>query len=83
MSQIYNGNTKRPKPKENQVGILGISAKEFRHFAGNSVECLWSRKEHCNGYTSMRPKKLPHLPSKNCRNFIKWFKEGHSWIIVP
>ena len=24
MSQIYNGNTKRPKPKENQLRILGI-----------------------------------------------------------
>ena len=25
MSQIYNGNTKRPKPKESHAGILGIS----------------------------------------------------------
>ena len=29
MSQIYNDNTKRPKPKENQLGILGISSREF------------------------------------------------------
>ena len=25
----YNDNTKRPKPKENQLGILGISSKKF------------------------------------------------------
>ena len=29
MSQIYNDNTKQPKPKENQLGILEISAREF------------------------------------------------------
>ena len=29
MIQIYNGNTKRPNPKENQLGILGISSREF------------------------------------------------------
>ena len=37
MSQIYNDNTKRPKSKENQLGILGISSREFTHFAGNSA----------------------------------------------
>ena len=47
MSQIYNGNTKRPKPKENQPGILGISSTEFTHFAGNSTEGIGSWKEHC------------------------------------
>ena len=36
MSQIYNDNTKRPKPKESQLGILGISSREFTHVAGNS-----------------------------------------------
>ena len=35
MSQIYNDNTKRPKPEENQLEILGISSREFMHFAGN------------------------------------------------
>ena len=44
MSQIYNENTKRPKPKENQLGILGIPSREFMHFAGNSVEGLGSRR---------------------------------------
>ena len=38
MGQVYNDSTKRPKPKENQLGILGIAAREFTHFAGNSVE---------------------------------------------
>ena len=47
MSQIYNDNTKRPKPKENQREILGISSKEFMHFAGNSAEGLGSRRQPC------------------------------------
>ena len=46
MSQIYKNNTKRPKMKENQLGILEISM-EFTHFAGNSAEALGSRKEQC------------------------------------
>ena len=43
MSQIYNDNIKRPKPNENQQGILGISSAEFTHFIGNSSEGLRSR----------------------------------------
>ena len=31
MSQIYNGNTKKPKLKENKLGILGISSREFMY----------------------------------------------------
>ena len=50
MSQIYNDNTKRPKPKENQLGILGISSREFTHFARNSAEGLGSRKKRCWDY---------------------------------
>ena len=42
MSQIYNDNTKRPKPKENQLGILGISSLELLH----SAEGLRSRREY-------------------------------------
>ena len=44
MSQIYNENTKMPKPKENQLRILGISFREFTHFAGNSAEGLGPRR---------------------------------------
>ena len=55
---------KRPKPKENQLGILEISTMEFTHFAGNSPEGLQSRREHCWDYVSVfenAPKKLLHL----------------------
>ena len=72
MSQIYNDNTRRPKPKENQLGILGISSREFKHFAGNSAEGLWSRRERCWDYLSVfenTPIKLPDLSTKSCRNF--------------
>ena len=64
MSQIYNDNTKRPKPKENQLGILGISSRGFTHFAGNSVEGLRSRRKHSWDYASVfenKPKKLIHF----------------------
>ena len=65
MSQIYNDNRKRPKPKENQLGILGISSREFMHFAGNLAEGLGSRRERCWDYISVfknMPKKLLSLP---------------------
>ena len=64
MSEIYNDNTKWPKPKENQLGILGISSREFTHFAGNSAEGLGSRRESSWGYVSIfenTPKKLQQL----------------------
>ena len=53
MSQIYNDNTKRPKPKENQLGILGISSKEFMHYVGNPAEGLGARRDRCWGYVSV------------------------------
>ena len=65
MSQIYNENTKRPKPKENQLGILGISSREFMHFAENSAESLGSEIECCWDYVSVfdnTPKKLLIFP---------------------
>ena len=61
MSQIYNDNTKRPKPKENQLGILGISSTEFIHSVGNSAEGLEFQREHCWGYVSI----FENTP-KNC-----------------
>ena len=85
MSQIYNDNTNRPKLKENQPGILGISSREFMHFAGNSAEGLGARREHCWGYISVfenTPKKLLHISPKSCRNFTQWFRERHSSSIV-
>ena len=85
MSQIYNDNTKRQKPKENQLGIFEISAKEFMHFAGNSAEGLRSTREHCWGYVSVyenTSKKLLHISPKSCHNFAFWFKEGLGWRTV-
>ena len=79
MSQIYNDNTKRPKSKENQLGILEVSSREFMHYVGNSAEGLWSRREHCWGYVSIfenTPKKLLHLFPKSCRNFTQWSGKG-------
>ena len=66
MSQIYN-NTKRPKPKENQQGILGIWFKEFTNFAGNSAEGLRSGESAAGAtYLSLRihPKSLYLSPLK-------------------
>ena len=84
MSQIYN-NTKRPKPKENQLGILEVSSMEFMHFAGNSAQGLGSRREHFRRHVSIfenTPKKLPHLSPKSCRSFTSWFREVCSRSIV-
>ena len=53
MSQTYNDNTKRPKQKENQLGILGISSREFTHSVGNSAEGLGSGRERCWDYVSI------------------------------
>ena len=50
---MYNGNTKRPKLKENQLGILGISSREFANYVGNLAEGLRCRREGCWGYVSM------------------------------
>ena len=72
MSQIYNNNTRRANPKENQLEILGISSREFTHFAVNSAEGLGSRREHCWDYVSVfenMPKKLLHPSPKSCPNF--------------
>ena len=72
MSQIYNNNTKRPKPKENQLEILGILFREFTHSVGNLAEGLGSMREPCWGCVSIfeyTPKKLPHLSPKTCLNF--------------
>ena len=69
MSQIYNDNTKKSKTKENQLGILGISARELMQFAGNSAKGLRSKRERdresAAGVTYLSMKTSP----KSCRNF--------------
>ena len=62
-SQRYSDNTKRPKPKENQLGILKIYAfcQKIQQRASGPGECCW-------GYISKNentPKQLPHLPPKS------------------
>ena len=72
MSQIYNDNTKRPKWKESQLGILGISFREFTHFAGNSAYDLGPKREHyCDNVSVFEnlPKKLLYLFPKSSHNF--------------
>ena len=44
---------KGPKPKENQLEILGISSREFKHYVGNSAEGFRSKRVHCWGYLSI------------------------------
>ena len=72
MSQIYNDNTERAKSKQNQLGILGISSREFKYFVGNSADGLGTKREHCCDNVSVfenLPKKLLHLSPKSCHNF--------------
>ena len=86
MSQIFNDNTNRPKSKENQLGISGISSRELMHFAGNSADDIGSKREHCSDNVSVfenPPKKLLHLSPKSCHNFTGWFRrEECSWSIA-
>ena len=85
MSQIYNDNTKRPKPNKNQQGILGISSGEFRHFAADSAS---GSGESAAGATylslSIYPKSCHTFPLKVAVTWLweGWFREGYSWGIV-
>ena len=51
---------------------LGISSREFMHFAADSAESLESRRKHCLGYISIfenTHKKLHQLSPKGYCNF--------------
>ena len=69
MGQTYNDKViiKRPKPKENQLGILGISPGEFTHSVGNSAEGLGSGRECCWGYISV----FENTPKSCCISPLK------------
>ena len=67
MSQTYNDNTKRPKPKENELGSLGISSREFTHSVGSSAEGLGSWREHCWGYVAI----FENTPKSCCISPLK------------
>ena len=58
MGQAYNDSTKRPKPKENQLGILRISTREFMHFARNSAYGLGSRRKRYWGYVNSKSSQI-------------------------
>ena len=76
MSQRYNDNTKRPKPKENQLGILKVM-----YFARRFSRGPWVQERallglhiylHLSTYVSIyvsvsenTSKKLPHCPPKS------------------
>ena len=67
MRQRYKDNTKRPKPKENQLEILKIyaSCQKIQQKTLGPGECCWC-------FVSIyekAPKKLSHLPTKSCHNF--------------
>ena len=73
MGQTYNGNTKRSKPKENQLEILGISSREFMHSVGNSAEDRRYGIERCWAYISIfenTPKVAASLPKKLTRLYL-------------
>ena len=67
MRQRYNNNTKRPKPKENQLEILKIYAicQKIQQKTLAPGECDWC----CLSIYENAPKKLMHLPPKGCHNF--------------
>ena len=61
-----------PKSKENQLGILGVSSREFTHFAGNSAFGLGPKREHCCDNVSVfenLPQKLLYPFPKSSHNF--------------
>ena len=67
MRQRYNDHTKRPKPKENQLGILKIYA-----FCQKIQQKTSGPGERCWYYVSIyenAPKKLLPLPHESCHNF--------------
>ena len=79
MSQIYNDNTQRPKPKENQLGILGVSSRVFMHSVGNSAEGLESRRELCWSHISIfenTPKSCHITPLKVAATLLSGSEKG-------
>ena len=73
MSQRYNDNIKRQKPKENQLGILNLHISPE-----NSEEGLGSRRECCWHYVSMRihPKSCRIFPLKVAATLLSGSRKG-------
>ena len=80
MSQRYNGSTQRPKPRENQVGILRIYSlfQKIQQKASGSREGYW-------GYGLVyenTPEKLLYLPLKSCLVVQRRVQLDHSSQIL-
>ena len=82
MSQTYNDNTKRLKPKGNQLGILGISSRKFMYSFGNSAESLGSGRECCWGYVSIFENTIKSCCISPLKVASTLIREKHSWNIV-
>ena len=75
MKQRYNDNTKRPKPKENQLGILNIYAfcqKIQQRASGPAESTAWVT------YLSMRmhPKNCCIFPLKVAATLLSGSRKG-------
>ena len=73
MSQRYNDNVKRPKLKENHLGILKIYA-----FSRKILLRTLDPGEHCCSYVSMRiqPKSCCIFPSKVAATLLSGSGKG-------
>ena len=78
MRQICNDNTKRPKPKENQLGLLKIYA-----FCQKIQQKTLGPGERCWCYISFyenAPKKLLHLPLKVATTLLSGSRKGTTGV---
>ena len=82
VKQVTFDSTKRPKLIENQLEILGASARKFRYFAGNSFSSETQANERVllgiYTYLGEYNQKVSASP-KNCSNFTQWIKKGYNW----
>ena len=79
MSQIYNDNTKRPKPKGNQLGILGISSRNLRILLEIQQKALGPRQSTAGTtYLSLRmhPKSCYIFPLKVATTLLSGSGKG-------
>ena len=78
MSQTHNDNTKKPESKENQLGILGISSREFTDSVGNLAEGLRSRRalQRCISIFENTPKSCCISPLKVAATLLSGSGKG-------
>ena len=73
MRQRYNDNTKRPKPKENQLGILKVYAfcQEIQQNTSGPRERCW-----CYVFMRMHPKNCCIFPLKVATALLSGSRKG-------